>query len=63
MPQYTATEKNRPGQNKGNIVLLINTTYNICDNQRELLTPFELLNGLSSLITKHPTKEIIDVRQ
>jgi hypothetical protein len=34
--------------------------HNICDNQKELLTPFELLiEHLSSLITKHPNKEVI----
>jgi hypothetical protein len=34
--------------------------HNICDNQKELLTPFELLiESLSALITKHPNKEVI----
>jgi hypothetical protein len=31
-----------------------------CNNQKELLTPFELLmNDLSTLTTKHPNKEIV----
>ena len=34
--------------------------HNICDNQKELLTPFELLiEDLSALIIKHPNKEVI----
>jgi hypothetical protein len=34
--------------------------HNICNNQKEMLTPFELLiNDRTTLIAKHPNKEVI----